>query len=184
MDTHMHSFRKLWPPIQEEKKRYRAESSFFSCRLCEQKEYPGSDGTRAKHAILYFEMVEGYANDELGIYIPKNSITFAYYWTERPYNLYHWIAPEGHTIGYYFNICDQVQIGLDGISWRDLILDVYVEKEEVRILDEDEIPDDIEPGILNYIRESTDEILLHYKQIISTCSGKSQTLWNMGCIEK
>ena len=73
--------------------------------------------------------------------LPAGTLTVAYYWTDRPYNVYHWIAPSGETLAYYFNLSGTVQIGRDRLEWEDLEVDVLITPEgRVQVLDEDAVP--------------------------------------------
>jgi hypothetical protein len=75
--------------------------------------------------------------------LPAGTLTVAYYLADRPYNVYHWIAPSGETLGYYFNLSGPVRIGRDRLEWEDLEVDVLVTPDgRVQVLDEDAIPHD------------------------------------------
>lgn len=73
--------------------------------------------------------------------LPAGTLTVAYYWTDRPYNVYHWIAPSGDTLAYYFNLSGPVRIGRDRLEWEDLEVDVLVTPDgRVQVLDEEAVP--------------------------------------------
>ncbi len=73
--------------------------------------------------------------------LPAGTLTVAYFWRDRPYNVYHWIAPGGDTLGYYFNVSGPVRIAGDRVEWEDLEVDILVTPDRrVRVLDEDRIP--------------------------------------------
>ncbi len=75
-----------------------------------------------------------------GVDLPGGTISFGHFWSDRFYNAYHWLTPDGQTLGYYFNICDQTRMGAERIEWRDLILDVLVLPGGApQLLDEDEL---------------------------------------------
>jgi predicted RNA-binding protein associated with RNAse of E/G family len=76
-----------------------------------------------------------------GLVLPAGTLTVAYYWLDRPYNVYHWMAPSGETLAYYFNLSGPVRIGPDRLEWEDLEVDVLVTPDgRVQILDEDAVP--------------------------------------------
>ena len=76
-----------------------------------------------------------------GLALPAGTLTLAYYWSDRPYNVYHWIAPSGETLAYYFNLSGPVRIGRDRLEWEDLEVDVLVTPDGgVQVLDEDAVP--------------------------------------------
>jgi uncharacterized protein len=76
--------------------------------------------------------------------LPAGTVTVAYYWTDRPYNVYHWVAPAGETLAWYFNASGPVRIGHDRVEWEDLEVDVLVTPDlRVRVLDEERLPADL-----------------------------------------
>jgi predicted RNA-binding protein associated with RNAse of E/G family len=99
--------------------------------------------------------------------IPKGSYTIAYYWKDRPYNLYIWRDNKGKYLGSYFNIVKNTYITNKLVSFEDLIIDIMVlPNGDYFILDEDELPeplDQFENGsvlkTLNLLMDSI-EILL------------------------
>ena len=74
--------------------------------------------------------------------LPAGTVTFAYYWTDRPYNVYHWMFPDGQTLAYYFNLSGPAHIAGDQVVWEDLEVDVLVTPDHrIQVLDEDRLPD-------------------------------------------
>ncbi|TMJ08044.1 MAG: DUF402 domain-containing protein [Bacillati bacterium ANGP1] len=51
--------------------------------------------------------------------LPPGTMTVAYYWADRPYNVYHWISPGGDTLGWYFNVSGPVRISERQVEWQD-----------------------------------------------------------------
>ena len=77
--------------------------------------------------------------------IPKGSYTIAYYWKDRPYNLYIWRDNKGKYLGSYFNIVKNTYITDKLVSFEDLIIDIMVfPNGDYFILDEDELPDSLD----------------------------------------
>ena len=73
--------------------------------------------------------------------LPAGTVTIAYYWADRPYNVYHWLDPRGHTLAYYFNLSGPAEIAPDRVTWEDLEVDVLVTPDHrVQVLDEDRLP--------------------------------------------
>ncbi len=71
--------------------------------------------------------------------LPEGAITIAHYWPDRVYTAYHWLTPEGRTLGVYLNAASHVEIAPGVVRWRDLELDVLVwPGGGVDVLDEDE----------------------------------------------
>ena len=73
------------------------------------------------------------------------TVTFGHFWTDRPYNVYHWLDG-GKTVALYVSIATDTTIEPTAIAYRDLVVDVLIRPSGViEILDEDELPDSIEP---------------------------------------
>ena len=89
----------------------------------------------------------------------KGTISLGYFWQDRPYNAYHWIDEKNATVALYFNIADGTRISQQAIEWRDLTVDVLITPDgRCRVLDEDELPADIDAGLLAYINQTRDEL--------------------------
>lgn len=118
------------PTILEVKHTLRGEVRTFPCRAVE---------VTAERAVLLYTLSRPGRVADLPL--PAGTRTVAYFWRDRPYNVYHWIAPDGTTLGYYFNLSGAVHIGGDQVEWEDLEVDVLVTPDErVRVLDEDRVP--------------------------------------------
>ena len=93
------------------------------------------------------------------VLLRKDTVSLGYFWEDRPYNVYHWIDPLQDTVALYFNIADGTRISQQSIEWRDLTVDVLITPDgRCRVLDEHELPPDIDAGLLRYIRETRDEL--------------------------
>jgi hypothetical protein len=68
------------------------------------------------------------------------TVSFGHFWTDRPYNVYHWMdGTTGATIGYYVNLADSTRVDGDLLEWRDLAVDILIRPDgNVTVLDEDE----------------------------------------------
>ena len=85
-----------------------------------------------------------------GIHIPKGSTTKAHYWPDRNYTAWKMSSPVGNLIGYLFHICEGMIIDDDNIVWNDLVVDLWVDPDSRhRVLDEDELADFLEQGLVN-----------------------------------
>ena len=112
-----------------------------------------------------------------GISIMPGDVTYAFYWTDRPYTLYTWDPDGKDRIVYYFNIADAVVLSRNEFSWRDLVLDVLVDGSgEKHVLDEDEIPPALEPGLRNYIEASRMTVLASSDDIINEIAPLARSL--------
>ncbi len=91
--------------------------------------------------------------------LPKGSLSLGYFWEERGYNAYHWVDDNRQTLALYFNICDNTLITPERVEWRDLAVDILITPDlRCRVLDEDELPDDLDPSILARINATRDAL--------------------------
>ena len=73
------------------------------------------------------------------------NVTVGHFWTDRPYNVYHWLDG-GRTVALYLSIATDTTIEPTLIAYRDLVVDVLFRPSgALEILDEDELPPSIEP---------------------------------------
>lgn len=92
-----------------------------------------------RRAVLLYTVTKG--RRVAGLELPDGTITVAYYWTDRPYNVYHWLSPGGETLAWYFNVSGPARIADARVEWEDLEVDVLVTADlQVQILDEDRLP--------------------------------------------
>jgi len=101
--------------LRETKRTLDGREKHFTCQVLERQ--PGS-------AVVLFVAPSPMA--VAGVELPAGTVTFGHFWTERPYNVYHWLGSQGQHLGYYFNLSDQTVLDADALSWRDLVLDVLV----------------------------------------------------------
>jgi predicted RNA-binding protein associated with RNAse of E/G family len=107
------------------------------------------------------------ARDVHGVTLPAGTLTVGYFWTERPFNLYHWVAPDGSTLAHYFNVGDVTRLVGDVLEWRDLAVDVLATPDgRVQVLDEDELPPDLDPALRRYVDSARDRILSELPDLI------------------
>lgn len=93
------------------------------------------------------------------ILIPKGTSTISHYWTDRPYNVYHW-AQDTRSIAHYVNIADRTEIAPGLVAYRDLVVDVLVRPSgAIEILDEDELPTDLEPAARKSIADALEVVV-------------------------
>lgn len=112
-----------------------------------------------EHATVIYR-IPGPGRDVHGVWLPPGTITVGYFWKTRPYNLYHWVDPEGRTLAHYFNIGDVRRYEGDRLEWHDLAVDILATPEgRVTVLDEDELPADLAPALLRYVNAARDQVL-------------------------
>src|SRR5438876_10732147 len=75
----------------------------------------------------------------------KGTVTVGHFWTDRPYNVYHWLE-RGRTVALYLSLAADTTIEPQTIAYRDLVVDVLIRTSgAIEIPDEDELPPSIEP---------------------------------------
>ncbi len=73
------------------------------------------------------------------------TVTIGHFWTDRPYNVYHWLE-DGRTIAFYVNIASDTTIDRGTIAYTDLVVDVLLRPSGAsEVLDEEELPPDLDP---------------------------------------
>ena len=118
------------PEILELKRTLDGQEKRFACRLIE--------GDRRQAVVLFIAPAAMHVH---GIDLPAGTVTFGYFWTDRLYNVYHWLGERGQTIAFYFNLADRTVIADGRLEWRDLTLDVLATPAgRLDVLDEDELP--------------------------------------------
>lgn len=136
------------------------------------------DGTSAEFrcAALLLEpggrAVLRYTSDRLirirdtDIVLPPGTVTIAHYWTGRPYNVYHWLV-DGRTVAYYVNVSDRTEITSELVSYRDLVVDIVVRPSgALEILDEEELPADLEPAARKSIADALEAVVTGARRLV------------------
>lgn len=101
-----------------------------------------------------------------GINLRPGDITHALYWIDRPYTLYIWHLTRDRVVQ-YFNIADRISLQPREFLWRDLAVDIVIEDgRNVRVLDEDELPDNLDPELSRYIQNAKTIIMREYASIV------------------
>jgi len=104
--------------------------------------------------------------DVHGVVLAPGDETIALYWEDRPYTLYVWRRQAAQDTVFYFNIADQISLTPQEFIWRDLAVDILVDSSGVHVLDEHELPADLDADLGRYINEAQAHILVHYEDII------------------
>lgn len=113
--------------------------------------------------ILHTRSQPGQVED---LILPAGSLSFGYFWTDRHYNVYHFVTEAGETLGIYFNICDKTTISKERVNWRDLIIDVLVTPDgRCRVLDAEELPQDLNRPLKRLIEETQQHLQSQYDSI-------------------
>ena len=139
----------------------------FTCTLCDLLE---------DAAVVLYESSRDF--EIAGLTLPRGTLIFGYFWANRPYTAYHWLTPDGQTLGLYFNISDRTRISPERICWRDLAVDVLVTPDgRFRVLDEEELPRDLEAGLRQRIDATRDYLLCEYRTLLGQLERCSAALF-------
>ena len=142
-------------PITERKTRFDGSVQEFACQILDLG--PG-------HAVLRYDFVREWTVN--GIVLPRGGMTAGHFWIDRPYNVYHWLDPDGGTLGFYFNVGHTDTIEPDLLAWRDLIVDVIVRPDGgMDVLDEEELPPDLAPEHRGTIARALEQIMTNPKRL-------------------
>jgi len=134
--------------ITEVKTTLTGERKLFDCELL---------SLTAGEAVVIYRMPRDITLEDL--LLPRGGRSLGYFWEDRAYNVYHWVDDNLQTLALYFNICDNTRISPAQIAWRDLTVDILVTPDlRCRVLDEDELPDDIDSKLLSRINATRDAL--------------------------
>jgi hypothetical protein len=122
------------PSIVEVKRTLAGVEKRFDCRLLAR--------TETHVAVLWIAPGPMHVH---GVDLPAGTVSIGHFWTDRNYNVYHWMRSDASTLGFYFNIADRTVVSPAVLSWRDLTLDVLATPEgRLDVLDEDELPAELD----------------------------------------
>lgn len=117
------------------------------------------------HVVIRYQMVTDH--DLHGVPLRAGELTFGYFWFDRPYNLYHWVRRDGSTAAWYFNIGSVTSFDGAVVAWRDDAIDILATPDgRVRVLDEDELPEDLDPTTRLAITTARDRVLAELPALI------------------
>jgi hypothetical protein len=101
-----------------------------------------------------------------GIKLQPGDITLALYWINRPYTLYIWHLT-GNRVVHYFNIAVKITLQPTEFLWRDLAVDILIDNDRnIHVLDENELPDNLEPELSQYIQSAKTTIVQKHPSIM------------------
>jgi len=151
--------------VLEVKRTLHGEERTYACRAAE---------CSPERAVLLYTLArDGRAG---GLTLPAGTLTVAYYWAARPYNVYHWIGPDRGTLAYYFNLSGPVRIAGDRLEWEDLEVDILVLPDgRHEVLDEDRVPA-AAAARLPEIAAARDAVLRDYPDVTRGVEAASRAL--------
>jgi predicted RNA-binding protein associated with RNAse of E/G family len=81
------------------------------------------------------------------------------------------------TLALYFNVCNSTHISPEQVAWRDLTIDILITPDQrCRVLDEDELPDDLDPDLLAYINATRDLLCAEPASLLRELEASSRAL--------
>jgi hypothetical protein len=130
--------------------------------------------TEGETVVLYRMPADHRLEDLL---LPENTLSLGYFWETRAYNAYHWVDDNRQTLALYFNICDNTRISPTEVAWRDLTVDVLITPDlRCRVLDEDELPDNLDMDLLTRINATRDTLCSEPERRLQAFEKRSRAL--------
>lgn len=124
--------------IIERKIRYDSSLVEYRCKLLE---------VQSEQHVLFHQIETPFTmlTNKGELTITKGCYTIAYYWKDRPYNVYIWRDSNGNYLGAYLNIVKNTTFTDQYVVFEDLILDILVfPNGDYVILDEEELLEPLE----------------------------------------
>lgn len=140
-------------PMIERKIRYDGSVVEYGCNLLE----CGED-----HAVLLYNITNAFTISEgqASLTVPSGSYTVAFYWVDRPYNVYMMSNENGEFLGAYVNIVRNTVISDGLVSFEDMIIDLLVlPSGDAIVLDEDELPQPLDQFENGTVRQALSIVL-------------------------
>jgi len=99
--------------------------------------------------------------------LPPGTVSYGFYWSDRPYILYKWFNKNGDGLGDYFSLADSVRLSAQEFFWRDLVVDVLVlPTGQIEVLDEDELPECLAEKLRACIESGKQTVLRNYRTVV------------------
>lgn len=128
-----------------------------------------------RETVVIYRMPEDVQLED--VKLPKGCVSVGYFWAHKPFNAYHWVDDRRRSLALYLNICDNVSLSSEQIAWRDLTVDVLITPDtRCRVLDEDELPDDLEPELRDYIAAASAELCASSTHLLAAFEARSRNL--------
>jgi predicted RNA-binding protein associated with RNAse of E/G family len=159
------------PEIREIKTTLQGQQQEFRCRVLARTGAAVGDAV----TVLFISDREYRVAD---LELPAGTITFGHFWSARPYNVYHWLTPEGRTLALYFNLSADTVIDETTLRWNDLAVDVLARPGvPPEVLDEADLPDTLDRETLMVIADATRAVLIEAPTIVTELEGRADRLW-------
>ncbi|MED1747705.1 MULTISPECIES: DUF402 domain-containing protein [Bacillus] len=149
-----------WDEVIERKIKYDQKVVEHTCQLLD---------AQGQQAVLFHKIEDTFmmrAGDG-ALTIPKGSYTTAYYWKDRPYNLYFWRNDQGKELGSYFNIVGDTRFNGQLVMFEDLIVDLLVlPNGDFFVLDEDELPESLTDFEHGSVRRALEGVMASLESLL------------------
>ncbi len=126
---------------------------------------------RRPHLVVaFYEFARGLRTD--GFTFARGSYTYGFFWKRRPYVMYRMLDPQGQLVANRFDVVEDVHLGEREVSYRDLLLDIWIDAlGVVQIADEDDVADARREGALTDAQlariERTRDLLVRRHRVIA-----------------
>jgi uncharacterized protein len=106
----------------------------------------------------------------------KGTVTVGHFWTDRPYNVYHWLD-RGRTVALYVSVATDTTIDPGTITYRDLVIDVLIRPSgALEILDEEDLPPSIEPRYRLAIAKALESCITEARRLTAEIERESRAV--------
>jgi protein associated with RNAse G/E len=129
-----------------------------------------------RHVVLLYriDIAEVVAGGR--ITLPAGTLSFGYFWADRPYNVYHFTYA-GDTLVYYVNIGRFHSLSETELLWDDYAVDVLASPDGTfEVLDENEVPVTVDRSIREFISAATAHVLAELEAIIDSVESETRSL--------
>lgn len=152
--------------LTERKRRLDGSETEFACEPLRVE--PG------RRAVVRWVAPEARTLDGTGLTLPAGTVTIGHFWSDRPYTVYAFRVA-GAPVGWYCSIVDGVSIGSDAVDYLDLVVDVFIDPAgRAAVLDEDELPADIEPRHRRTINTALETLTGNTRRLIAEIEAESR----------
>ena len=85
-----------------------------------------------------------------GFTFERGAVSYGFFWRRRPYVMYRMLGPQGRLVANRFDVVEDVHLGEREVSYRDLLLDIWIDASGVvQVEDESDVADARREGTLS-----------------------------------
>ena len=127
-----------------------------------------------RRAVLVYVLQRGW--QVRGVTLRAGMRTFAHFWMDRPFNVYHWLEGD-RTVGHYFNVGECAEITTEHVVWDDYALDVLVTADgATRVLDQEELGPHVAPAVRDLVEATRTRILADLPALVREVEAETRRL--------